>query len=51
MRALLVVALLVAVGLAWLVGPEPGLLLVSGTALTGIGMLARRARPDQKEQV
>ena len=51
MRALPVVALIVVVGLAWLVGPEPGSLLLSGTALTGIGMLVRRTRQAQKEQV
>ena len=51
MRALLAVALIGVVGLGWLVVPEPGLLLLSGTVLTGIGMLARRARPDEKEQV
>lgn len=51
MRALLVAALIAVVGLAWLIGPEPSSLLLSGTALTGIGMLARRTRPAEKEQV
>ena len=51
MRALPVVALIAVVGLAWLVGPDPGSLLLSGTALTGIGMFVRRTRPAEKEQV
>jgi len=51
MRAFLVVALVSVVGLSWLAGPEPGALLVAGTALTGIGVLARRARMARKEHV
>jgi hypothetical protein len=50
MRALLVVALVGIAGLGCFVGPEPSLLLLAGTALTGIGMIARRARPAQKER-
>jgi len=51
MRGFLVVALIGVAALGWLVVPEPGALLLAGTALTGIGMLARRTRPTRKEQV
>ena len=51
MRGLLVVALISLAALVWFVGPEPGSLLLSGTALTGIGMLARRIRSSRKERV
>jgi len=35
--------------LGWFLGPEPGSLLLSGTALTGVGLLARRLRSTRKE--
>jgi hypothetical protein len=41
--------LLVSLGVsAWFMRPEPASLLFAGAALTGIGMLARRRRPTQK---
>ena len=51
MRGLQVFALISLAALVWFVGPEPVLLLLSGTVLTGIGVLARRTRAARKERV
>jgi hypothetical protein len=50
MRSVLVFALVGVAALSWFTGPEPGALLLAGTALTGLGMLARRARLARKER-
>lgn len=47
-RFLLFVLLSLAV-LGWLVGSEPASLMLFGTSLTGIGVLARRTRTTRKE--
>jgi hypothetical protein len=45
----LLVAVVISLGvLGWFVGPQPASLLLFGTALTGIGVLARRMRPTGK---
>lgn len=49
MRGVLQFALITLAALSWLAGPEPGALLLSGTALTGVGVLARRRRSTRKE--
>jgi hypothetical protein len=36
--------------LGWFAGPKPAFLLLLGTALTGIGLLARRTRPTRTER-
>ncbi len=51
MRGFLVFVLISLAALSWFVGPEPGSLLLSGTALTGVGVLARRMRSSRKDQV
>ncbi len=44
------VSVLISLGvLGWFVGPQPASLLLFGTALTGIGVLARRMRSTRKE--
>lgn len=51
MRGVLVVALISLAALSWFLGPGPGSLLLSGTALTGLGVLGRRMRSTRKERV
>jgi hypothetical protein len=49
MKWLLVFVVITLGVLGWFVGPQPASLLLFGTALTGIGVLARRMRPTRKE--
>lgn len=51
MRGFLVLVLMSLVALGWFVGSDPGSLLLSGTALTLVGVVARRMRSARKERV
>ena len=51
MKPVLVFVLITLAVLGWFVGPEPASLLLFGTALTGIGVLARRVRSSRKDGV
>jgi hypothetical protein len=51
MRGFLVFVLIGLAALGWFLGPGPGSLLLSGMALTGGGVLARRMRLPRKERV
>ena len=51
MRGFLVFVLISLAALGWFAGSEPGSLLLSGTVLTLVGVLARRMRSTRKEQV
>jgi hypothetical protein len=51
MRGFLVLVLMSLVALGWFAGSDPGSLLLSGTALTLVGVVARRMRSARKERV
>lgn len=51
MRGFLVFVLISVVAVGWSIGSEPGALLLSGTALTVVGVLARRMRSIRKERI
>jgi hypothetical protein len=51
MKAFVAFALMSVIVLGWIAGPEPSALLLTGSALIGIGILARRTRQTRKEHV
>jgi hypothetical protein len=50
MKAIAIVVLALVAGFGWLLAGEAGSLFLFGTALTGIGMLARRMRSARGER-